>query len=156
MANQFIMTRRLRSEFAHNAHVCYQTGSLAEPAGRTTHNCALPIEVLRRNDAGFSQLYFLSLASPRFIQEYFFDREQAIDNLLRDLQLLQNLYTGAAMETTAEKPANMSRIMDLNTHLNREADFDDFNNAEKINLLIRLQRAVTIIQKQYSSTTRKS
>jgi hypothetical protein len=72
-------------------------------------------------------------------------------NLQQELTLLQQLYEGSPLDMSPGDESFQCNAMELNTHLISAADFGKYSNAEKINLLYQLRRAVEIIYRQHFS-----
>lgn len=105
----------------------------------------------RLRDPALQQLTELSLVTPQFAEEYLLNRRQALAGLVQDLVLIQKLYEGSPLGIGQGNEFLLTRAMDLNAHLIKDADFGVYSNSEKINLLFQLRRAVEIILKQYFS-----
>jgi hypothetical protein len=103
---------------------------------------------LRRLDPLFSQLSHLGLVTVRFKQEYCFNRRQALEGLLQELTLIQKLYEGSPLGVEPGQESSQSGAMELNSHLMQTANFGQYSNAEKINILYQLRRVVEMLYKR--------
>ena len=108
-----------------------------------------PKAPLRRLDPLYSQLSQLDLVTPHLKDVYWINRRQALANLLQELTLLQKLYDGSPLEISPGGESMQSWAMELNTHLTNTTSFGMYSNAEKINLLYQLRRAVEILVSQH-------
>jgi hypothetical protein len=103
---------------------------------------------LRRLDPLFAQLSHLGLVTARFKQEYCFNRRNALECLLQELTLVQKLYEGSPLDVGPGQESLQSSAMELNSHLMQTANFGQYSNAEKINILYQLRRAVEMLYKR--------
>ena len=108
-----------------------------------------PHNPLRSLDPLFLQLSHLGWVTPRFKEVYCTNRRQALSNLLQELTLIQKLYEGSPLELESGKESVQIRAMELNTHLVKTANFGDYSNSEKINILYQLRHALEILRKQH-------
>ncbi len=104
---------------------------------------------LRRLDPLYSQLSHLGLATPGFQALYGVDRRKAVNQLVRELAVVQKLYDGRPLEIGEGDESLRSGAMELNIHLIRSADFADYSKSQRINILYQLRRAVEILRKRH-------
>lgn len=103
---------------------------------------------LRRLDPLFSQLSHLGLVTARFKQDYYISRRNALECLLQELAVIQKLYEGSPLDVGPGQESLQSGAMELNSHLMQTANFGQYSNPEKINILYQLRRAVEMLYKR--------
>jgi len=104
---------------------------------------------LRRLDPLFSQLSQLGLVTPHLKAVYWMNRRQALEDLLQEITLIQRLYEGTPLDIAPGNESLQSRAMELNTHLINTAQFGEYSNAEKVNILYQLRRAIERLSRQH-------
>ena len=124
---------------------CYTGTFVSESSTRS----GAPKVPLRRLDPLYSHLSQLDLVTPHLKEVYCTNRRLALANLLRELTLLQKLYDGTPLDISPGGESLQSQAMELNAHLINTTNFGVYSNAEKINLLYGLRRAVEILTNQH-------
>ncbi len=133
---------RTQSDYEHS----YYASAIVS---KTSGIGGAPRTPLRRLDPLFFQLSQLDLVTSHIKEVYWINRRRALVSLLQELTLLQKLYDGSPLEILPGDESLQTRAMELNAHLTNTNNFGKYSNAEKINLLYQLRRAVEIIISQH-------